>query len=726
VSQKAAEKDSKSRIGSSARSADRTGSFLRGFSGFSNKMKSYSPLVLWVFLTCLVTFAVFFVSLVPPQVRLRVGEVAPFDVKAPREVIDDATTERLINEKVKAVAKVYDNDPTVLENTRSLLKELRQKIDALTSSTDLSTQEIVQELRPYLDENISDADIIGVVAISSETVDASIERAMNILEDILSRGLKPENVQEGKEEAYAKIAMDKSIPDQVARFLSAFVAKNLRPNLIFNQEETDKKIREAVASVEPVRIRRGEFIVRKGDLITEDHIAILEKLGMMGSGMRLTAISAALVMALMICGFIFVYLFIFCTDITSRKKPALLASIVMLSILALKGFSEVSGFLAPVASGVMVASTLVDRRFGAFFASCLTLALGVMTGFELKFMALALVGGMAAALAVKKVWNRYQIFRAGLVVMVVSGVAFVSLGLTGAMAWADVFNLKDALFVILNGPLSSVLAVGSLPLFETMFRIITPIKLIELSNPEHPLLHRLLLEAPGTYHHSIMVGNLAEAAAWAIGADSLLARVGAYYHDVGKIKRPYLFAENQVFGMENPHDKMSPNLSSTVIISHVKDGLELAKENKVPEVIQNFIAEHHGTTLASYFYAKAFESTTKDGRPPDEWDFRYEGPRPSSKETAIVMLADSVEAATRALSKPTPARIESVVRKIIHERLIDHQLDRSDLTLRELDTIADTFVKVLTGIFHSRIEYPGKSSKESSTGKDTASKNGGQ
>ncbi len=266
---------------------------------------------------------------------------------------------------------------------------------------------------------------------------------------------------------------------------------------------------------------------------------------------------------------------------------------------------------------------------------------------------------------------------------------------------------RELMLELVNGPLSAVLAVGSLPIFETVFGILTPIRLLELSNPEHPLLHRLLLEAPGTYHHSIMVGNLAEAAAMAIGADSLLARVGAYYHDIGKIKRPYLFTENQVFDMENPHDRMSPSLSSTAIISHVKDGVELAREHKVPEQIIDFIKEHHGTGLASYFYAKAAEeAAAKSEKPPEEWTFRYEGPRPHSKETAIVMLADSIEAATRSLSRPTPARIESVVRKIIQERLFDRQLDKSDLTLRELDTIAETFVQVLTGLFHTRIKYP--------------------
>ena len=200
----------------------------------------------------------------------------------------------------------------------------------------------------------------------------------------------------------------------------------------------------------------------------------------------------------------------------------------------------------------MLSATLIDRRFGVFFGAGLALVSGVLTGFEVKYVALALTSGIAAALAVQKVWNRAQLFRAGVVVAIVSGITYTCLGLTGAMAMDEVSVWRELMLVLVNGPLSAVLAVGSLPIFETVFGILTPIRLLELSNPEHPLLHRLLLEAPGTYHHSIMVGNLAEAAAMAIGADSLLARVGAYYHDIGKIKRPYLFTENQVFDMENP------------------------------------------------------------------------------------------------------------------------------------------------------------------------------
>ncbi|MGI6619867.1 MAG: HD family phosphohydrolase [Bacillota bacterium] len=675
--------------------------------GLAEKLKPRSHVLVWAAITFVVTFAIFLISLVPPQVELKVGEVSPIDVRATKEVVDEAATEALRAEVIAGVSEVYDSNPRVLDEIKVLFDDLLSKIGTLAAAEDISTQDIVREIRPFVPDSVSDTDIIGLVATSPAIVETSINKAQQIVEDILSRGLKSENLEKGKQDAISQLEADDSIPDQVTRVLAGFINKNMKPNLILNQEETEKKIRQALASVETVKIRRDEFIVRKGEVVTENHIVLLEKLGIMGARVRFSQISGAFLIAVLFCGFAGVYLVTYHTDMLTPKNTALLSLVVILSLVALKVLTGVSGFLAPVAFGVMLSATLIDRRFGVFFGAGLALVSGVLTGFEVKYVALALTSGIAAALAVQKVWNRAQLFRAGVVVAIVSGITYTCLGLTGAMAMDEVSVWRELMLVLVNGPLSAVLAVGSLPIFETVFGILTPIRLLELSNPEHPLLHRLLLEAPGTYHHSIMVGNLAEAAAMAIGADSLLARVGAYYHDIGKIKRPYLFTENQVFDMENPHDRMSPSLSSTAIISHVKDGVELAREHKVPEQIIDFIKEHHGTGLASYFYAKAAEeAAAKSEKPPEEWTFRYEGPRPHSKETAIVMLADSIEAATRSLSRPTPARIESVVRKIIQERLFDRQLDKSDLTLRELDTIAETFVQVLTGLFHTRIKYP--------------------
>jgi putative nucleotidyltransferase with HDIG domain len=268
--------------------------------------------------------------------------------------------------------------------------------------------------------------------------------------------------------------------------------------------------------------------------------------------------------------------------------------------------------------------------------------------------------------------------------------------------------MESLLYGGINGFGSGLLAVGLLPVLEHMFGITTGIRLLELSNQSEPLLKRLLLEAPGTYHHSVIVGNLAESAAEAVGENPLLCRVGAYYHDIGKLRRPYFFIENQL-GAENPHDKLSPNLSALIILSHVKDGLEMAKQYKIPEPIKDIIHQHHGASIIAYFYHQAKQS---DKEFPLEDDFRYPGPKPRSKAAAIVMLADSVEAAARTLQKPTPTKIEMLVRQIIRNNLDDGQLDESPLSLRDLNDIALTFTRILTGIYHQRIEYPEKIMEE--------------
>lgn len=671
----------------------------------SLRLPRANPHLFWAVSTFVVVFAVFFVSMVPQRIRLRAGDVSPLNVKAPQEVIDIAATERLKEERSRSVPEAFDNDPRVLSDTKALITSFRKIIGEVASSATMSTQEIVRSLRIFVSDDVSDADIIATVAASPQVLDMCFAKLDEEMSEVLAAGIKTESLHKTAEDVQARIGRDDSIPEPVDLLLMSFVAKNLKANLTLNQEETDRRVKEALAAIEPVRIRRGQFIVQEGHIVTEDQIAILTRLGMVGSRVRSGAVAGSFMMSLLVCGLIVVYLRSYHGEALSPDRVGLVASVVMLSFVAVKGFAAVSLFLAPTAGGVMLAATLVDRRFGAFFGACLTLGAGVVTGFDVRFLPLSLAGGFAAALVLKPDWNRTHLLKAGLIVSAVHAAMYVTLGLTGVMPMSDLLDWRDSLLILANGPFSAILAVGSLPLFEAVFGIITPLKLIELSSPDRPLLHRLLLEAPGTYHHSIMVGNLAEAAAMAIGADSLLARVGAYYHDIGKIKRPYFFAENQVPGMENPHDKMSPALSATVITSHVKDGLELAAEHRVPAVLREFIAEHHGTMLASFFYSKA-ERDSKDNRGPDEWDFRYEGPRPGTREVAVVMLADSVEAATRALSKPTPARVESVVRKIIQERLLDHQLDRSQLTLKELDTIADTFTRVLTGMFHTRIEYP--------------------
>ncbi|MCM8795410.1 MAG: HDIG domain-containing protein [Candidatus Omnitrophica bacterium] len=310
------------------------------------------------------------------------------------------------------------------------------------------------------------------------------------------------------------------------------------------------------------------------------------------------------------------------------------------------------------------------------------------------------VSGMVASILVLNARRRSVIIRAGFISGIIQAllISFTHFLFSGRV------NLMSSFFFLLNGVVSSIVVLGVLPLFEYLFKTVTNISLLELADFNHPLLQRMVLEAPGTYHHSLVVGNLSDAACISVGANGLLARIGAYYHDIGKINKPDYFSENQNI-YESKHNGLSPHMSKLIIMNHVREGVELAKRYKLNPRLIDFILQHHGNSLVYYFYRRALENLEEDYEIKEE-GFRYPGPRPKTKETAIVLLADSVEAATRALENPSPQKIKELVHKIINNRFIDGQLDECDLTLKDLEKIAAVFIRILTGIYHSRISYP--------------------
>ena len=492
--------------------------------------------------------------------------------------------------------------------------------------------------------------------------------------------------------------------------VAGIVAGVLEPNLVLDLQRLNRAREEAIANVKPIYVERGQIIVRKGDLISDEDIRILQDLGLLRSNANyMSALGILLVVAIMI-GLFGVYLYQHRRQIVTDEGHLALLALVLVVVAGITKVlsifpSEALGYLAPVALATMLIAILLDAHVAIMAAVFLSVIVGLTMGQELKFAVVALVSGLVGVFGVSKVGERSDLTRAGVIVGLVTFASMVSYGLFRA----DMGMVQYSILGAVNGLASAIGAIGLFPYLESVFGITSSIRLLELSNPNQPLLRKLLMEAPGTYHHSMIVGNLSEAAAEAIGGDSLLTRVGAQYHDIGKTKRPYFFIENQ-YGGDNPHDKMSPYLSTLIITSHVKDGVELARKYRLPECVVDFIRQHHGTALVKYFYNKAKENAKDESC--DEKDFRYSGPRPQSKETAIVLLADSVEAAVRTLSRPTPGRIEGLVRKIIKDRLADGQLDESNITLRDLDKIAEAFVKVLTGIFHNRVEYPENLIKE--------------
>ena len=400
------------------------------------------------------------------------------------------------------------------------------------------------------------------------------------------------------------------------------------------------------------------------------------------------------------------------------KHLTLLATVVLATLLVVRGAAVLTGALAthfpgvprtsfeyalPVAVGAVLLAVLFNARVAFAGSLAISLLCALMVGMSLNFFLFAMVGGLVGVFGIPRVQDRSTFFKAGCWVSLANAYSLV------AFAFLEGNFLEvpaEVLAGLANGVLTAVIASALLPALERLFETATDLRLLELSNMTNPLLRQLILTAPGTYHHSVMVGTLAEAAAEAIGGNSLLCRVGALYHDVGKIKKPAYFVENQPEAVAR-HNELNPRMSSLIITSHVKEGIAMALEHRLPPAIVDLIPQHHGTRLVKYFFEKAKEAHDPDLGELDEGDYRYPGPKPQTREAAILMLADAVEAGARTLNDPTPARIQGVVQRLINNIFIEGELDECDLTLKDLHLIAKAFIRILTGMYHHRVDYPG-------------------
>ncbi|MBI4336117.1 MAG: HDIG domain-containing protein [Candidatus Omnitrophica bacterium] len=403
------------------------------------------------------------------------------------------------------------------------------------------------------------------------------------------------------------------------------------------------------------------------------------------------------------------YLFLLDYANFSRTRDLLvIAAMFLLTALVFEicVVSSLNLYLIPIA-GISILLVLLLSLNTSFISTLLiSLIFGLLIQGRLDLFLMMFMGGTAGAVMAKNARRRSRLLNAGLFVGVFNVLIISCFGLLKGPS--PVLFFREAVWGFSSGILSSFLVMGLLPVFEVIFNITTNITLLELSDLNNPVLKQLILKAPGTYHHSLIVGNLAEAACDAISANPLLARVGAYYHDVGKINKPEYFSENDV-EIKSRHAGLKPSMSALVIVNHVRDGVDLARGHKLPSAIISFIEQHHGTSLIYYFYQRALEKVADEAQLKEE-DFRYHGPKPQTKEAAVVLLADSVEASSRTLSEPTPAKIKALTQRIINNKFIDGQLDECDLSLKDLNRIAECFTKILTGIFHSRVAYPAVSS----------------
>lgn len=678
---------------------DRLISYIRGlnfstFQIFSKVIKSRE--IVWI-VVFLFYFGVLISDFLPASVNIEVGQVSPIDIISPRtmEFIDEERTEQLREQAIKEVKPVYELDTMV---------EL-QAIDEITRFFNVLERAQVKdfvELKRILPLRLTDSIVKILFSLRRDQIHRLRGYVTQIVRDVLSKGISPQNL--GIVDQLIETESTRLMVPQELRGIAITLSRYfIRPNLFLNAEETVKRQNEAKNSVQPIKYRvlKGQVIVRRGDIVTREHMKYLDALGLTKSQPNVLGIIGLGVIIflseLVIVEFIRSYLPNIYEDI---PLSWLVAIILIIGLILVKGFSLLSIYLIPLATLTILSTVLLDYRLSVLILIFSGILPNVSNPDILRFYLPLFIGSMIGVLVTKNITQRGDLTKAGLLISLtqVAGVGAISL-----IGYGDLRSIiLNMVYALGSGLLSSILAIGLMPYLEHLFQILTPIRLTEMVNFTQPLLKRLMLEAPGTYHHSILIGNLAESAGEALGANLPLIRAGSYYHDIGKVRRPYFFIENQL-GQENLHDKLPPSLSRLIILQHVDDGVMLAKQYRIPEQIIDFIREHHGTSLVSYFYHKALKENPNNVR---EEDYRYKGPKPRSKETAIVMLADAVEAAVRSLEHPTPQKIESVVKGIIEERLNDGQLDDSPLTLKDLNIIAESFIKVLNGLFHPRIEYP--------------------
>lgn len=508
-----------------------------------------------------------------------------------------------------------------------------------------------------------------------------------------------------------------AVKDNNLRLIAIEISRNLlKENLYFDKELTDLEIQNRLDQIPKTVgiVKENERIISKHDPITEStkqkldsyKKVRLERIGVQDYFSQALGKILLVIVLIAILGF---YLFYVQQKIFNNNlKLALICSLIILvsffafMSMKLKVNSPIE-FLIFISVASILLTIIFDSKLAFFVIVIITFLISAIRGGDYTITFISFCGSVLAIFSVRDIKNRSQIFRSFYFILAGYLISVLAIGLDRSEGLTKIaINIA---YVGINSVMSPVIAYGLLIFYERVFRITTDLTLVELADFNQPLLRELSTKAPGTFHHSIVMGNLAEEAAAAIGANRILARVGCYYHDIGKIAKPDFFVENQLERI-NKHETLNPNLSAKIIIAHVKEGIEFGRKNKLPQEIIDFIPMHHGTTLVSYFYNKAKNTTDENKEDVLDYIYRYPGPKPQTRETAIAMLADTVEASTKVIEDPTPKKLEDKIDEIIKKRFIEGELDECELTLRDLTKIKKSFLKILVGIYHQRIKYP--------------------
>ncbi|DAA83592.1 MAG TPA: hypothetical protein DCS44_08810 [Cyanobacteria bacterium UBA10660] len=615
---------------------------------------------------------------------------------------------REVAQKVEPILVPAEDDfiKSNLETLQNSIIQIRKK--------NSSEKEKIEELNVLFDlsGNPKKTFILDfLLHVDDASLREAFDKASLSLVNILQKGITEKDYEKDNINALIQDNLISNVSKRQMIVIPALLEQVIVPNLVVDEAATEIAKLNAQEAVKPYKVtfQKGEKIVFEGEPVTRLKRDALREAGYNVYELNWQGILSVYILVLFLTIIYLAYLKFFEKDFLEPRYLALssMMSIIACSIAVLlpTGFSP---YILPIPAIIIISAIFLNPRI-AFLLSSLTLViLTVGMQYETQFLIVFTILSIIGMITISKIkyTRRFDLIKAGFHLGVAGVLTMMSLYFIDKCL-IDVNNyliLKNCIFLFANSIISSIAALGLSPILESTFHIITPYGLAELGDHNQPLLKRLQIEAPGTYHHSLMVSTLCEAAAEAIGANPILARVGAFYHDIGKLKRPLFFVENQsYFSIENPHNTLNPRLSKMVITAHPKDGVDLAKEYGLPSIINDFILQHHGEGIAKYFYNQAVQEEGAENV--KEEQFRYTGPKPNRKETAILMLADAVESAVRAMKGATVDQIENIIDKIIVERLNDGQLADSPLTLKDLKVIASTFSRILRGMQHNRIKY---------------------
>lgn len=656
---------------------------------------------LLVIIFSLVLFFILIQKMETEKLDVKIGDSAPVEIRATKDIIDEYATRELENEIRNNVEPKYRVSPSIQMSMKEIINDFFSKVDELKQDENLGLQEKIDILTNESRVAVTRNESYTAISMDEEELAQFKEIIIDLINQIMSTGITEEDLEYEKSNV-TDIFQSLELDDDKRQLGISLINNTIQPNKFIDQEATQRKIDEELSKLEPIIVREHQIIARKGDIIDARAYELIKSSGLLKEDKIYNNknIIGVLILVVLLQVFLFGYIYIFHREMFYSNRLSILIIIIIAMILISMGLYNISPYIMPIATIPLLIGILIDARLSLIVNIFMIFIFSFILELDDTLIGMYIISGSIGSYLTTRQIQRNNLLINGGIIGLSNILVLISFGFIKKIEIIDLLIRSGYGFI--NGVLCSILTIGSLPIWENLFQVLTPLKLLELSNPNQPLLKKLMLEAPGTYHHSIIVGNLSERAAEVVGANPLIARVGAYYHDIGKLSRPYYFKENQLSG-DNPHDRLEPALSTSIIINHVKDGIELGKKYRLPKRILDIITQHHGNTLVSYFYHKAIDENDTEVKMDD---FRYEGPKPQTKEAAIVMLADSTEAAVRSIKEPNKEKIKEMINNIIKGKLNDNQLDQCDLTLKNLSEIEDAFLSVLMGIFHERIEYP--------------------